>query len=252
MKVFVSATPRCQADGSGLKDKVEFVNTIGVDFLNCISNTKQHIQVIKFLNEEITVPSNLYEYVFNGDKIIEHLSGSVITIDTLKQNIQQIYKDCDYYIFEIDSLNYVVENDDFVLLEKFDTIECEEKTLTASDLSNDLKTIRALIPSDKKIIFQTPFRYNIIHNDDSLAINEREVIYETIKTFCENTKNANCLIYDPSVVIKENASYLYNGNDFTPEGLADSWKYIYNNFIEPVSVADPVVADPVVDQESDI
>ena len=244
MKVFVSATPRCQADGSGLKDKIEFVNTIGVDFLNCASNTKQHIQLIQFLNEEISIPSDVYDYVFNGDKIIQYLSGNVIQIDTLKQNIQQNYMDCDYFIFEISSLNYVVDTNDFTLLEKFENIECEEKLQSSSDLYSDLQTIRNLIPTTKKIIFQTPFRHNVIHRDDSLVINEREIIYETVKSFCEDAKNVNCVIYDPSVVIQEQTFYLYNGNDdFTPEGLFESWKYIYNNFIESIPVVDPVV-DP--------
>ena len=239
MKIFVSATPRCQAHGSGLKEKIEFVNTIGVDFLNCASNTQQHIQLIQFLNEEISIPSDLYDYVFDGDKIIQYLSGNIIPIDTLKQNIQKNYKDCDYYIFEIFSLNYVVDNNDIILLKKFDDIDCEEKILNATDLYGDLQTIRDLIPTDKKIIFQTPFRNNIIHNNDSLAINERETIYETVKSFCEEPKNVNCVIYDPSVVIKEKTFYLYNGNDdFTPEGLFESWKYIYNNFIESSTVVD--------------
>jgi hypothetical protein len=83
MKIFVSASPRCQADGSGLKDTIEFVNTIGVDFLNCASNTQQHIQLIQFLNEEVSIPSDLYDYVFDGDKIIQYLSGNIIEIKTL-------------------------------------------------------------------------------------------------------------------------------------------------------------------------
>ena len=66
-----------------------------------------------------------------------------------------------------------------------------------------------LLPSNKKIIFQCHFRPNIIYNDKSKAIKNREIIYNILKKLCDN--NDQLVLHDPSDIIKNDHS-IYDGN----------------------------------------
>ena len=64
MKIFVSGSCRLVTTINNGYDKVipihsMFHNYAGVNFLGKLHNTKQHIQFIKFIKDEITIPNNI-------------------------------------------------------------------------------------------------------------------------------------------------------------------------------------------------
>jgi hypothetical protein len=100
---------------------------------------------------------------------------------------------------------------------------------TYDDLLNDLSILKSLIPEGKKIVFQVHFRPNIIYNDQSQAIPNREEIYNCIKQFCDNT--TNCYLYDPSLIIRGNLKFLNGPTHLKKKGHRASFNYMYDNYI---------------------
>ena len=100
---------------------------------------------------------------------------------------------------------------------------------TEEELVEDLHTIRAFIPFDKKILFQVHFRPNVIYNDENQTIEKREIIYRSVHRFCE--KNENTFLYDPSILMQSNHSLFDGDTHFTDSGRVESFQYIYNNYL---------------------
>jgi hypothetical protein len=103
-------------------------------------------------------------------------------------------------------------------------------TQTDEDLLKDLSILRNLIPLNKKIIFQSHFRPNIIFKDPSKTIKNREIIYNTLKKFCDN-KNNNCYCYDPSVILAENNELFDGYTHFNDKGYAANYKFICEHYL---------------------
>lgn len=207
-----------------------FHSFFGINFLGKLHNTKQHIQFIKFIKDELILPNNIllkFLTSYNSNACgfnCEDLS----LLPIKKKNIKTQFDECDWYLFEICSLKLYKNNGfevQFELTNEHDTI-----LQTEEELLEDLHTIRKLIPSNKKILFQTHFRPNIIYDDDTKKIDKREIIYNVVNNFCK--QNNNTYIYDPSILIKTNHSFFDGDTHFYPKGHIESFNYIYNNYIK--------------------
>jgi hypothetical protein len=234
MKLFASGSCRLVTCINNGYDKVipihsMFYNFVGVNFLGKLHNTKQHIQFIKFIKDQITLPNDILKKFLTSynSRVICWNCEDLLLLPIKKENIKNQFDECDWYIFEICSLKLYRNNGfevQFELTNEFNYI-----LQTEEELLEDLHTIRALIPINKKILFQVHFRPNIIYNDANKTIEKREVIYNVIKIFCE--KNENTFIYDPSILIQQNHSLFDGDTHFTQNGYIESFNYIYNNYI---------------------
>jgi len=203
-----------------------FHNFVGKNFLGKLHNTKQHIQFIKFIKDEIILPNNILTKFLTS---YASLSGceDISLVQIKKENIKNQFDECEWYIFEICSLK-LYQNNGFEVQYEL-TNDYNFKLQTEEELLEDLHLIRKLIPLNKNILFQVHFRHNIIYNDDNKKIENREVLYNLISQFCK--KNKNTFIYDPSVLILTNHS-LFNGDaHFTQNGHIESFNYIYNKYL---------------------
>jgi hypothetical protein len=235
MKIFSSGSCRLLTTINNGYDKVipihsMFYNFVGVNFLGKLHNTKQHIQFIQFIKDEIILPNDiLIKFLTShggyGGNFSECEDISLLPIK--KENIKNQFDECEWYIFEICSLKLYKNNGFDVHFEI--TNDYNYILQTEEELLEDLHTIRKLIPFNKKILFQIHFRPNIIYNDSSKTIEKREIIYNLINNFCE--KNKNTFIYDPSILIKTDHSLFDGDTHFTYNGHIASFHYIYNNYL---------------------
>ena len=232
MKVFVSGSCRLMTtikDGYSQIIPIHsmFYNFVGINFLGKLHNTKQHIQFIKFVKDEIVLPNDIlskfltsYSSVFNGCEPF-----SLLPIK--KASIKADFDDCEWYIFEICSIK-LYRYDGFEVQYEL-TKDCTCVIQTEKELLEDLYTIRSMIPVHKKILFQTHFRPNIIYNVPSKAIEKRESIHSVVSQFCQKTENT--YIYDPSILLQKDHTLFDGDTHFTHSGHLESFNYLYNTFL---------------------
>ena len=239
MKIFASGSCRLVTTVNNGYNKVipihsMFHNFAGVNFLGKLHNTKQHIQFIKFIKDEIALPNDVlpkFLTSYNSNTcgcVCENLS----LLPIKKENIKKQFDECEWYLFEICSLKLYKNNGFEVQFEHTD--EYTSILQTEQELLEDLHTIRALIPNNKKILFQVHFRPNVIYNDKTKMIDKREIIYNVVNKFCEN--NDNTFIYDPSIIIQTNHSLFDGDTHFTSSGFIASFNYIYDNYFLKTTV----------------
>ena len=236
MRIFSSGSCRLLTAINNGYNKVKpihsmFYNFVGVNFLGKLHNIKQHIQFIKFIQDEIVLPDHILPKFLTSynDFICNCKCEDMSLLLTKKDNIKRDLNECDWYIFEICSLK-IYERDGYQVQVELDK-ENNYVTQTSEDLYNDLVELRNMIPLHKKILFQVHFRPNIIDNvtTSCKAIESREIIYNVIKKFTDSIENT--FIYDPSIIIKNNID-LYDGAiHFTKLGLQESFNYIYDNYL---------------------
>jgi len=203
-KVFSSGSCRLLTTINNGYGKIEpihsmFYNFFGINFLGKLHNTKQHIQFIKWINDEIELPLYILRSFLTFYSLY-NISG----YDIRKESIKEEYNNCDCYIFEICSLK-LYEKDTYQVQYEL-TDDYSFNLQTDRDLYNDLITIRELVPKDKSLVFMTHFRPNIIYNDNTKTIENREILYNVLKRFCD--QNNNTYLYDPSILLKKIHHYL--------------------------------------------
>jgi hypothetical protein len=231
MKIFTSGSCRLVTTINNGYDKVVpihsmFCNYTGINFLGKLHNTKQHIQFIKFIKDELTISNDILSKFLTSYSDIGGCDDKSL-LPLKEDNIKKQFDECEWYLFEICSLKLYKNNGFEVHYEL--TNEYNYILQTEEELLEDLQVIRQLIPFNKKILFQVHFRPNIIYNDSNKAIEKREVLYNLINKFCE--KNENTFIYDPSILIQTNHSLFDGDTHFTHNGHIESFNYIYNNYL---------------------
>jgi hypothetical protein len=232
LKVFSSGSCRLLTMLQDGKNKIQPIHSIiltysGINFLGKLHNTKQHIQFIKFIKDEIILPDDiLSKFLTSYSNKSECEDISLIPVK--KRNLKCEFDNCEWYLFEICSLKLYKNNGYEVHFEL--TKDYETVVQTEEDFLEDLKLLRTMIPYNKKILFQTHFRPNIIYNDDKKQIENRDIIFNAVNKFCKT--NYNTFIYDPSILIKEDHSLINGDNHFLWKGYMKSFEYVYNNFIK--------------------
>ena len=203
-----------------------FTNFSGVNFLGKLHNTKQHIQFIKWIKDEIEIPQIILNSFLTSYSNLDAIESKDL-IPAKKQNIKDAFDSCDFYIFEICSLK-LYEKDGYQVQNEL-TNNYISKIQSSDDLYHDLEILYSLIPKGKKVIFQCHFRPNIIYNNSSKMVINREIIYNRLNDFC--MRNSNTYIYDPSTILKVNKS-LFNGDmHFNSDGHIKSFEYIFTKYI---------------------
>jgi len=230
MKIFSSGSCRLIETLDTGYDKVIPIHSkckgfIGINFLGKLHNIKQHIQFIKFIKDEITIPNNILEKFLTSYSNFQESQYRLLA-PIMLNNIKKQFDECDWYCFEICSLKLYKNNGFEVQYELTNEYNCILQT--KEELLEDLQIIRELIPLNKKILFQVNFRPNIIYNDDSKTIEKREILYEIINNFCENNKNT--FIYDPSILLQTDHSLFDGDNHFYDNGHLANFNYIYDNY----------------------
>lgn len=214
IKVFSSGTKRLlQPIERGNPVRITAVHTNQTNFLGYLKNTEQHIQLIKLLNNQITVPDEiLSRFIDNNNDFIN--------------NIKQVINDCDVYIFEISSIKTFTV-DGFQVSSPYERGAVYSNQLKDEFLES-LDNLVKLIPIDKKIIFMTPIRSDVIYGVRPIA--EQKIICEGLAEFV--TDKNNITVCDPTTFIKKNPNY-FDKNDgyFTQLGENRFFLNLYNNFM---------------------
>lgn len=236
IKVFSSGSCRLVmtiGDGRGKIEPIHsmFYPVVGINFLGKFNNTKQHIQFIKWFSDQIELPQNILTAFLTPCSNV-HYARDKELVPSRKENIKNAFNQCDYYMFEICSLKLNLKDGYQVHFEH--TNDYELILQTETDLYNDLKILQELIPKGKKIIFQTHFRPNIIYDNDSMAVKNREIIYNVLTKFCST--NENVYLHDPSIVLKGDPSLFDGDGHFAEMGYQTNFNYIYDNFIQKLGV----------------
>jgi len=227
LKVFSSGSCRLLTainDGRGKIEPVHsmFHNFAGINFLGKLHNTKQHIQFIKWLNDEIDIPQHILKSFLTSYSKLDGIEDERI-IPSKKENIRAAFKECECFIFEICSMKLYEKDGYQVQFELTTDYACNLQS--EADLYDDLRVLRGLIPEGKRVIFQIHFRPNIIYNRRSNAIKKREMIYGAVNGFCNLAKNT--YLYDPSLVLKGDTSLFDGDTHFTSAGYEKSFEYLY-------------------------
>ena len=228
--IFSSGSCRLLCSLDLYKDKSIHTVTNGfigdINFLGKLHNIKQHIQFINYINNNIIIPVYILEKFLSNYNNKRCNFG--IPYTQREYLLKQKFHECKFYIFEICSLK-LYENDGYnvqrQLTNNYNTIVQSEQ-----DLYNDLIILRNLIPEEKVIIFQCHFRPNIIYNDNSKKIKNREIIYNVLNQFCNNYKNT--YLYDPSIILSYNQTLFDGDTHFNNEGYRENLNYILKNYIE--------------------
>lgn len=229
--VFVSGSCRLVTTINNGRNKISPIHSMchnfaGVNFLGKLYNTKQHIQFIKFIKDEIDIPNDILKLFLTSYSNVPNCEDPAL-LPIKKQNIKNSFNDCDLYIFEVCLLKLYKTGGFEVHHELTSEYTCVLQT--EEELFADLHTIRQFIPLHKKIVFQVHFRPNVIYNDTKKTIIQREIIYSVVNKFCKNAENT--YIYDPSILLRENHSLINDDSHFSDSGYIESFNYIYNNYI---------------------
>ena len=235
MKVFCSGSCRLMTTINNGYGKIEpihsmFYNFVGINFLGKLHNTKQHIQFLQFIKDEINIPSHilplfLTSYNINVWSACENIEFLPIKKKRIKSQLDQ----CEWFIFEICSLKLYTKDNFHVQHEQ--TNDYITTIQTKEDLWNDLCILRKMVPN--KLLLQVHFRPNIIYNDETKCIKNREDIYNTVTLFCD--QHENTFMYDPSMLLKNHA--LFDGDlHFNSIGHTECFYDMYNNFISKYTI----------------
>ena len=233
MKVFCSGSCRLLTTIHNGHDKIDpihsmFYNFVGINFLGKLHDTKQHIQFIQFIKGEIDIPPSilpLFLTSYNPDKWQSwNPFESTEMLSIKKESIKKQLDQCEWFIFEICSMKLYTKDHFYVHCEQ--TNDYTTTIQTKEDLWNDLCFLRKMVP--RKLLLQVHFRPNIIYQDDTKVIENREIIYTTVKLFCE--QHENTFLYDPSILLK-NHSFFDGDTHFNDTGHMESFHYMYNNFL---------------------
>lgn len=219
MKVFSSGTCRLLKtidDGRGKINSLHSFTNIkgkfdGPNFLGKQKSSRDHIQFIKYIKEEIILPEDIKKDFFSAysDKYSNDLKP--LNPNNNLINIIKEFNNIDFYIFEISSLKYRIRNNYSVSDEN--TINFELKVLTEKELEQDLINIINLIGEDKNIIFYNHYRLQKMNKGPT--IKNREIIFKIINKISNNFKNV--YQYDPTII---------NGKNI----FTDPWHYTERGF----------------------
>jgi hypothetical protein len=227
MKVFTSGSCRIV---SVINNGYNLVNVIhswighytSINYLSFYHSTKQHIQFINYIRKNIEIPDNiLNNFMIGGNEELDKMRKE------RTENIRKEFELCDVYIFEICSLKYFTHNM-FQINKKIN----EEYIQDKDDLYNDLDIIRSMIPIEKKIIFQSHIRLNVVYSNETNRIEKREIINDVITRYCNNNKEKNVQHFDPSYLVQLNPHIIEADNKhFHDTQYKLVFDYIYKNYI---------------------
>jgi hypothetical protein len=240
MKVFASGSCRLLTTLRNTDDVTVIHNLYepyfsGTNFVGKFHDTKSHIQFIRFIKGELELDDDIKKRFFTAYnekwKDIRYFEP----IETFYKKIQQLKSEldsCDVYIFEICSLKQYKYKGHYCQFEQTINNELHEYDITIQtkeELLLDLHILTSFFPN-KKIIFQSHFRPNIIFNDVSKLVPKRELIYRTLLEFCSTVDN--CYVYDPSIILCKDNTLFDGDTHFNQRGFDMNFSYLYNTYLK--------------------
>lgn len=164
-RVFASGDKRllrCIDNGNNTVHPIhaQLSDTAGMNFLGNLTNSKQHIQFLKYIRGECSIPDTilpLFLKAYAGVEDTEPLKGSFL-------NLAFFFNKCEAYIFQISSLD-IAEKDGFQVRNDVDDADVKRYKQTAEDLQADIQTIISLIPEGRKIIFANDLSAELVLED---------------------------------------------------------------------------------------
>lgn len=129
----------------------------GLNFLGNLTNIKQHIQFVKYINGQCNIPKNLLHLFLKGYEIDRYFNERNITeFDSPTKeafaNLKFYFNKCEAYIFQITSL-HITEKDGFQICNDISGDDIHKYIQTKEDFEADIATLVNLIPAGRKIIF---------------------------------------------------------------------------------------------------
>ena len=242
MKIFCSGSCRLLHAMTDT-DKIEVIHNLrepyfeGNNFISKLHDTKSHIQFINFIKGSISLDKEILKRCYTSynidrwQKLRIFEFGPIDMISKKIENLKNNIDTCNIYIFEICSIKLYKYKGFFCQCEQIfdnDVSDYEIITQSEEDLLNDLETLISFFPN-KKFIFQSHFRPNIIYNDQSKEIDNRELIYNTLVKFCKT--HINCQVYDPSLLLQANKSLFDGDIHFTYTGYDATFQRICNEYL---------------------
>ncbi len=201
MKVFASGTQNLLRTINTGYNRITpihslYFNYIGVNFLGLFNNIKQHIQFIHFIKGDIILPDEILSQFFAVYNIGCDNFSIFDNLENIQSNIYNIENNfdlCDWYLFEIETLDYYTKIiDDIEYQVSYDfSKDAIKNTQTEEDFINDLSILINLLPSNKNFLFQTSFKRN-------------DIIYNIIS-------NLNYNLYE-RLIVEEGFESLWKGN----------------------------------------
>lgn len=204
-------------------------NYYGINFMGKFHNAKQHIQFLEWINDEIELPQYILNLFFTSYANCKGVDDPD-TIPLKKQSLVYNFEECDFFVFEICSIK-IYEFNKYQIQSELTGQPVYYYIQTEKDLYDDLTILYEKIPKNKKIIFQCHFRHNIINDDETKTITNRNIIYDTIKKFCE--EHNNVYLHDPSILIKNCPAMLRGDDDidhFTTEGYVKNFEHLCETY----------------------
>lgn len=195
--------------------------------INYTHNTKEIIQYIKYINDEINIPYSMEKYIFRGVYLDNNLK-----IDKIK--LQKEFKSSKNVFIEICSRKKYIKNNfyihhlsadkgDDINNSKEDNIYDEKFKLEIQDfneIENDILEIINIL-KDKNVYFITHIDYQDEHYQ-----NEKRLLL--INQLCIIFKKYNIKYFNPSNCGLQ--EHMTGNNHFTSKGLDLLKEYIYNHF----------------------
>ena len=214
----------------------------GFNFLGNLTNIKQHIQFIKYINGKCDIPKNILHLFLKGYEVDKYYHDMDVTeFDSPTKeallNLSFFFDKCEAYIFQITSLD-ITEKDGYQVRNDIeeDAVNCYKQTI--DDFKNDITTLIGLIPAGCKVIFVNDIYPELVLNDDSLKNQDLEIITKHLDGAVQNSEysahsvrffNYNKLQAVPffTELFEENST------EFKLMGLGFSFIMLYEYFIQP-------------------
>ena len=170
--------------------------------LGYLHDVKTHIQFLKFLRNEISLPSDVLRKFLSSYCEQYYPAWDMWRHDSKIARMREQLKTCKLFVFEICSIKItemisdIDKNKYATHFYNYTTIPDISYTQTLEELKNDLLTLINLCPEDATIIFQCHLRPHIIYEDLNRRIPNREIIFESISDIIKN--KPNIYLIDPS------------------------------------------------------
>ena len=231
--VFGSGTCRllCALDLGNNIQKINPIHTFygrdfrGINFMGKQKNTRNHIQFLKYIKNQIELPYDIKNDFFSVYHKEYEIHRRPENPDLNLKNIQDNFDNCDFYLFEISAIKIQQRGNYYISDEN--TNDFKQTVLTKEELKTDLEEIIRLVGEDKKIIFLNHLRLNQFGGGP--LIQNRETVYSGIYEICQ--KYDNVYQYDPTQMIETKEHYKKYFNDpwhYSGEGMQLNFENIYN------------------------
>ena len=167
-----------------------------------LHDTKCHIQFLNFIRGNIELPEDVLPRFFTTYTIIHYPPPKIETDNPPKiPRLKREIKNCKIFCFEICSLKITemiseIDGKKYIAHGANYRIKRPTYTQTKDELLEDLDTLVKLCGEDALIFFQCHFRPQIIFDDVSKEIPNRELIFQTLSEFVVGKENI--FLVDPS------------------------------------------------------